>query len=114
MDRQVLVSLLKPLVLLDEVQVIPPDHNGSLHLHLENNSCQDSTSDGNVTSERAFFVNVGSFNCLSRNSTINIYLSRFSTLCESTSNVNQVTTIGPIHLLEDPNKIPQCNIRPVE
>ena len=64
MDRQVLVSLLKSLVLPDEVQIIPPDHNGSLHLHLEDNSRQDSTSDGDVASEWALFVNIVTFNSL--------------------------------------------------
>ena len=58
MHRQVLVALLKSLVLGDEVQVVPSDDNGPLHLHLGNHACQDSASDADIACEWALLVNV--------------------------------------------------------
>jgi len=64
MDRHVAMSLLKTVVLLDVMEVITSDDNGPLHLHLLNDTGEDATTDGNVTSEWAFLVDVGSFDRL--------------------------------------------------
>jgi len=66
MDRHVAMSLLKTVVLLDVMEVITSDDNGPLHLHLLNDTGEDATTDGNVTSEWAFLVDVGSFDRLQR------------------------------------------------
>ena len=58
-DRHVLVPLLKTVVLLDVVQVLATDHDGPLHLHLNNHAREDATTDADVPSEWAFLVNVG-------------------------------------------------------
>lgn len=39
MDRHVLVPLLKAVVLADVVQVVTPDDDRPLHLHLGHHSC---------------------------------------------------------------------------
>jgi len=66
MNRHVAMSLFKTIVLLDVVKVITTDDNGPHHLHLLDNSSKNATTDGDITSEGAFLVNVGSFNCLTR------------------------------------------------
>merc|ERR1711973_813242 len=60
-----LVSLVIPLVLLDEMKVIPSQHNSSIHLHRFHNSREDTTSDADIPGERTFLINVGSFYSLS-------------------------------------------------
>jgi len=64
MHRHVTMSLLKTVVFLDIVQVVTSDDNGPLHLHFLNNSSEDATTNGNITSEWALFVNVGALNSL--------------------------------------------------
>lgn len=64
MNRHVLVSLLKTVVLLDVVKVITADDNGPLHLHLLDNTSEDTTTNGDITSEGALLVDVDSFNSL--------------------------------------------------
>lgn len=64
-DRHVLMSLLKTVVLADVMQVIPPDDNGPLHLHLGHHTGQNPASDGHVSSERAFLINISAFNSIS-------------------------------------------------
>ena len=64
MSGQILMSLLKSIVLLDIMKIITADHDCSLHFHLLNNSCQDTSSDTDIASERTFLVNVMSINCL--------------------------------------------------
>ena len=60
MNGKVLVPLLKTVVFLDVMQVITPDNNGPGHLHLDDDASQDTTSDGDITSERTLLVNLGS------------------------------------------------------
>ena len=62
MSRQVVMSLLESVVLLDVMQVISSKDNSSAHLVGENDTLEDSTSDGNVGGEWALVVNVVSFN----------------------------------------------------
>jgi hypothetical protein len=64
MGGQIFMSLLKSVVFLDVVKIVTTNHDRSLHFHLLADSCQNTTSDTDVASERAFFVNVMPFNCL--------------------------------------------------
>jgi len=57
----VLVALLESAVLLDVVQVIPPDDDGALHLGRYDEPLQDAAADRNVPREGALLVDVISF-----------------------------------------------------
>ena len=58
MDAHVLVPLLEPVVLLDVVQVVPPDDAGAVHLQLGDDAGQDAPADGHLAGEGALLVNV--------------------------------------------------------
>ena len=58
MDRHVLVPLLEPVVFLDVVEIVSPDDDGAVHLHLGDDPSQDATSDRHMAGERALLVNV--------------------------------------------------------
>ena len=58
MYRNILVALLETVVLLDVVQVVPPDDDGMFHLHFSDNTSQDATTDRHFAGEGAFLVNV--------------------------------------------------------
>lgn len=62
MSWQVVMSLLESVVFLDVMQVIPSEDYGSCHLGWENDTLEDSASNGDVWGEWAFFVNVSSLN----------------------------------------------------
>jgi len=64
-NRQVLVSFLEALIFTNIVQVVTTNDYCSLHLHLENNASQDTTTDADIASEWTFLVDVRTFNCLS-------------------------------------------------
>lgn len=64
MNAHVSVSLLETAVFANEMQVITTNDDGSLHLHLADDTCQDTATDGAHTSERAFLVDVVASNCL--------------------------------------------------
>ena len=64
MGRQISVSLLESVVLLNVVKIVTTDHNGSLHFHLLNNSRQNTTSDTDIASKWALLVDVVPVNCL--------------------------------------------------
>lgn len=66
MHRHVPVALLKPVVLPDIVEVVSPNGDGALHLHLLYHTSQNTATDRDVPGEWAFLVNVGSLNGLSR------------------------------------------------
>lgn len=55
----VLVALLETVVLLDVMEVVATNNDGSGHLGRNNHSSEDSSTDGNITSERALLVNIG-------------------------------------------------------
>jgi len=57
-DSHVGVSSLESTVLLDKVKVITSDDDGSLHLHLSDNSGEDSATDRDVASEGTLLVDV--------------------------------------------------------
>ncbi len=58
MDAHVLVPLLEPVVLLDVVQVVPPDDTGPVHLQLGDDSGQDAATDVHVAGEWTLLVDV--------------------------------------------------------
>ena len=76
MDRHVSVTLFKSIVFLDVVQVVATDDNSPLHLHLLDNTSQNPTTDGDISSEWALLVNVGAFDSL----VIQIKLVPFSSI----------------------------------
>jgi len=58
MHRHVLVPLLEPVVLLDVVKVVAPDDDSPVHLHLGDDSGQDTSTDGDLSGEGALLVNI--------------------------------------------------------
>lgn len=65
MDRDVLVPFLKAVVLADVMQVVTSDNDGPLHLHFGHHTREDTATDGDISGEGAFLVNVSAFNSLS-------------------------------------------------
>ena len=57
-DGHVIVALLETAVLLDEVQVIATNDNGTLHFELADDSGQNSATNADVTGEGALLVDV--------------------------------------------------------
>lgn len=64
MNRHVPVSFFKSIVFSYVVEIISADHDGSLHFHFLHYSGKDATTDGHISSEGTFFVNVGAFDGL--------------------------------------------------
>ena len=62
MDSHVLVTFLEPVVLLDVVEVVPPDDDCPLHLHLGDGAGQDAATDRHVAGEGALLVDERSVN----------------------------------------------------
>jgi len=60
------VPLLISLVLLDVVQVVPPQHDGPVHLGRHNLARQNTATDGHISSERALLVDELALNRLLR------------------------------------------------
>jgi hypothetical protein len=63
-SREVLVTLLITRVLGDVVKVFTTDDESALHLGGDNNTGQDTTTDGDITSEGALLVDVGTLDGL--------------------------------------------------
>ena len=59
MAADIPVALLETAVFLNVVQVVPPDHDGALHLGLLDDSGEDASTHRAVASERALLVDVG-------------------------------------------------------
>ena len=59
------MTLLETVVLLHVMQVVPPDDNGPVHLEFDDNSGEDSATDGHIAGEGALLVNVGTLTSLS-------------------------------------------------
>lgn len=64
MHGDVLVALLESVVLLDVMQVVPPDDSGPVHLQLDDDSGEDSATDRHFSGEGALFVDVVSLSGL--------------------------------------------------
>merc|ERR550534_1460854 len=62
--REGLVTFLVSLVLLDKMQVVPSQHNRTIHLHRLHDTREDSSSDADISCERTLFVNVMAFHCV--------------------------------------------------
>ena len=67
MNGHILVALLKSVVFAYIVQVVTPDDNGPLHLHLHNNATEDATSDAHIAGEWALLIDVRAFDGLVEN-----------------------------------------------
>lgn len=65
-SRDVSVSLLVSLILSNIVEIISSDDDSSVHLGADAHSLENTTSDGDVSSEGAFLVDVGSLDGVSR------------------------------------------------
>ena len=59
---EVSMSLLESVVLFDVMKVISSQDNGSVHLVGEDDTLEDSTSNGDIGGEWALVVNIVSFN----------------------------------------------------
>ena len=55
------MSFFVSIVFGDVVEVIPSDNDGSLHFGGNDDTLEDSASDGDVAGEGAFLINVGGF-----------------------------------------------------
>lgn len=64
MDTHVTMSLFKTIVFSNVMKIVPANDNGTLHLQFLYNSGQDTSTNGDITSEWTFFVNVCTFNGL--------------------------------------------------
>ena len=77
--RHVLVTLLETLletvVLLHVMQVVPPDDNGPVHLEFDDNSGEDSATDGHIAGEGALLVNVGTLTSLNNKKKVTMRIS---------------------------------------
>lgn len=58
MHGNILVALLEPVVLLDVMQVVPPDDDSPVHLHLGDDTRKDTTTDRHLAGEGTLLVNV--------------------------------------------------------
>lgn len=56
----ILVALLVAIVLAHIVQVVTTDDNSAFHLGADNSTSEDTSTDGDVSSERALLVDVSS------------------------------------------------------
>ena len=56
------MSLLESVILLDEMEIISSEDNGSSHLVGKDDSLEESTSNGNLGGEWALMIDVLSFN----------------------------------------------------
>merc|ERR1719263_259569 len=61
MDSDILVALLETVVLLDVVEVVATDNDGSLHLGGDDHAPQHSATNAHIASEWALLVNVLGF-----------------------------------------------------
>ena len=64
MSRQILMSFLKSVVLLNVVKIVTADDDRPLHLHLLDNPSQNTTSNADIASEGALLVDVVSIDGL--------------------------------------------------
>jgi hypothetical protein len=66
MHREVRMSLSESVILLDVMEVISSNNDGSIHLARDNHTLQDLTSDRHIASERTLLVYIHSINCFLR------------------------------------------------
>lgn len=80
MGRNVSVTLLKTLVLADPMQVVLANNDGLPHLGGDDDAAEETTTDGNVSSEWALLVDVGALDGLARGLDTETDVSEPSTL----------------------------------
>ena len=61
-DGDVTVTFFVTSIFSNVVEVITTDNNSALHLGRDNKTLEDTTTNGYVTSERTFFINVVTIN----------------------------------------------------
>lgn len=61
-SSDILVALLITVVLVHKVEIVTTNNDGALHLGTNNNSSEDTSADGHITSEGALLVNVSAVN----------------------------------------------------
>lgn len=64
MNGHVAMSLFKTVVLPNVMEVVSADHSSPLHFQFLDNSGQNTSSDGYISSEWTLFVNVSAFDGL--------------------------------------------------
>ena len=64
MNAHVFVSSFVAVVLADVMHVVAPDYDRAHHLHLLNDTSEDSPADAHVAGERALLVDVRAFDRL--------------------------------------------------
>ena len=64
MNRHVAMSLFETVVLLDVMEIVTADDDSPLHLHLLNDSGENTSTNRNISSEGAFLVKVRTLNGL--------------------------------------------------
>ena len=74
------MTLLKSVVLLDVMQVVSSNDDGSLHLHTCYNTSQNSPTDTDITSEGTLLVDVCSLNGLQHNNSVYEKMNNFTTV----------------------------------
>ena len=57
-DRDISVSFFVTVILADVVEVVSSDDDGSVHFGGDDHTLEDSASDGDISGEGAFFVDV--------------------------------------------------------
>ena len=62
MNWKICVSFFKSIILFDVMEIVPSDNDSSLHFSRNDHSLENSASDGDIGSERAFLINIRSFN----------------------------------------------------
>lgn len=63
-NGHILVPFFKTFVFFHIVKVVTANNNGPLHFHFHDSARQNTSANVDITSERAFFVNVVPFNGL--------------------------------------------------
>ena len=58
------MSLFKAVVFANIMEIIPTNDDGALHLHFNDHTSQNTTTNKDVSSEGAFFVDVCTNICL--------------------------------------------------
>lgn len=60
------MSLFESVVLSDIMEIVPSDNNSSLHLHFNDGSSKDATSDRYIACEGALFINIFALSSFTR------------------------------------------------
>jgi len=67
MNGHVLVAFLESVVLAYIMQVVPSDDNCPLHLHLDDDTAENTSSDAHIACEWTLLIDVRALDCLHKN-----------------------------------------------